>query len=136
MSSILSGADRQTPRRDLGLVRVGVKANAIVLAGHIAVVDTAGYAEHGKVATDLTYLGVFDETIDNTGGADGDVSVLVRTHAAFLLDNDEADAVDQASVGMKCYIHDSTTVSKTSATDTKSLCGVVLEITDEGVWVA
>ena len=39
MSSILSGADRQTPRRDLGLIRVGVKANVIVLAGHIAVVD-------------------------------------------------------------------------------------------------
>lgn len=136
MSSILSGADRQTPRRDLGLIRVGVKANAIVLAGHIAVIDATGYAEQGKTATDLTYLGVFDETIDNTGGADGDVFVLVRTHAAFLLDNSGADAVDQASVGKKCYIHDATTVCKTSAADTKSECGVVLEITNEGVWVA
>ena len=136
MSSILSGADRQTPRRDLGLIRVGLKANVIVLAGHIAVVDAAGYAEQGKTATDLTYLGVFDETIDNTGGADGDVSVLVRTHAAFLLDNSGADAVDQSLVGKKCYIHDATTVCKTSAADTKSECGVVLEVTNDGVWVA
>ena len=136
MSSILSGDDRQTPRRDLGLIRVGVKANVIVLAGHIAVVDAIGYAEHGKTATDLTYLGVFDETIDNTAGADGDVTVLVRTHAAFLLDNSNSDPVDQSSVGMKCYIHDSTTVCKTSAVGTKSQGGVVLEITNEGVWVA
>ena len=136
MSSILSGDDRQTPRRDLGLIRVGVKANVIVLAGHIAVVDATGYAEQGKTATDLTYLGVFDETIDNTAGADGDVTVLVRTHSAFLLDNSNSDPVDQSSVGMKCYIHDSTTVCKTSAVGTKSQCGVVLEITNEGVWVA
>ena len=136
MSSILSGDDRQTPRRDLGLIRVGVKANVIVLAGHIAVVDATGYAEQGKTATDLTYLGVFDETIDNTGGADGDVSVLVRTHAAFLLDNSSADAVDQTLIGKKCYIHDASTVCKTSATNTKSECGVVLEVTTEGVWVA
>ena len=29
MSSILSGSDRQTPRRDLGLISVKLKANAI-----------------------------------------------------------------------------------------------------------
>ena len=42
----------------------------------------------------------------------------------------------QSLVGKKCYIHDSKTVCKTSATNTKSEGGVVLEITNEGVWVA
>ena len=136
MSGILSGSDRQTPRRDLGLIQVAVKANAICFAGHIAVVGSTGFAEPGKTATGLTYLGIFDETIDNTGGADGDVFVMVRTHSAFLFDNASADAVDQSLVGKKCYIHDSKTVCKTSATNTKSEGGVVLEITNEGVWVA
>ncbi len=136
MSSILSGSDRQTPRRELGLISVKVKANAVILAGHIVVAGSTGFAEPGKTATGLTYLGIADETIDNTGGADGDVSILVRTHAAFLLDNLGSDAVDQSLVGKKCYIHDSTTVCKTSATNTKSECGVVLEVTTEGVWVA
>lgn len=84
MSSILSGSDRQTPRRELGLISVKLKANAIIHAGHIVVAGSTGFAEEGKTATGLTYLGIADETIDNTGGSDGDVSVFVRTHAAFL----------------------------------------------------
>ena len=136
MSSILSGSDRQTPRRDLGLIVVPVKANAIVRAGYIAVVGATGFAEEGKTATGLTYLGVFDETIDNTGGADGDCIVKVRNHQAFLFDNASADKVTQALVGKKCYITDAQTVSAPSATNTKSEAGVVLEVTSEGVWIA
>ena len=137
MSSILlNGQDRQTPRRDLGLIRVPVKANVIVRAGFIAVAGSTGFAEEGKTATGLTYLGVFDETIDNTGGTDGDCLVMVRTHQAFLLDNASSDSVTQASVGKKCFITDAQTVSATSATNTKSEAGVVLEVTNEGVWVA
>lgn len=136
MSSILSGTDRQTPRRELGLISVKLKANAIIRAGYIVVAGSTGFAEEGKTATGLTYLGIADQTIDNTGGADGDVSVLVRTHAAFLLDNSSADAVDQTLIGKKCYIHDASTVCKTSAANTKSECGTVLEVTSEGVWVA
>ena len=84
-----------------------------------------------RIAEDLLLLG-------NVGRdrADGDVFVMVRTHSAFLFDNASADAVDQSLVGKKCYIHDSKTVCKTSATNTKSEGGVVLEITNEGVWVA
>lgn len=136
MSSILSQDDRQTPRRDLGLICVAVAANAIVRAGYIAVVNKAGYAIEGAKAKELTYLGVFDETIDNTGGIDGAVTVMVRTHHAFLLDNDVSDPVTQASIGKKCYISTSTSVSATSATDTKSEAGIVLEINENGVWVA
>ncbi len=137
MSSILlNGQDRQTPRRDLGLISVPVKANTVVLAGFIAVAGSTGFAEQGKTATGLTYLGVFDESIDNTGGADGDVFVMVRTHQAFLFDNASADAVTQASVGKKCYITDAQTVSATSATNTKSEAGVVLEVNEHGVWIA
>lgn len=137
MSSILlNGQDRQTSRRDLGLIQVPVKANVIVRAGFIAVAGSTGFAEEGKTATGLTYLGVFDEMIDNTGGADGDVSVMVRTHQAFLFDNASADAVTQASVGKKCYITDAQTVSATSATNTKSEAGVVLEVNEYGVWIA
>lgn len=136
MSSILSGTDRQTPRRDLGLIKVPVKANVVVRAGYIAVVGATGFAEEGKTATGLTFLGVFDETIDNTGGADGDCSVMVRTHQAFLLDNAGADKVAQASVGKKCFITDAQTVSATSAANTKSEAGTVLEVNENGVWVA
>ncbi|MDV2438699.1 hypothetical protein QR665_04195 [Acinetobacter gerneri] len=136
MSGILSQDDRQTPRRDLGLICVAVAANAIVRAGYIAVANKTGFAVEGSKAKDITYLGIFDETIDNTGGADGDVTVMVRTHHAFLLDNDATDPVTQASIGKKCYISTAVSVSGTSATDTKSEAGIVLEINENGVWVA
>lgn len=137
MSSILkNGRDRQTPRRELGLISVKVAANSIVRAGFIAVANATGFAEEGKTATGLTYLGIFDETIDNTGGADGEVTAQVRTHQAFLVANDPADPVVQASIGKKCFITDAETVAETSATNTKSEAGVVLEIDNNGVWIA
>ena len=52
MSSILSGSDRQTPRRDLGLIQVAVKANAICFAGHIAVVGSTGSLNQVKQQRD------------------------------------------------------------------------------------
>lgn len=135
MSSILTQEERQTERREVGLIHVPVKAGATVVAGFMAVVDAMGYAVTATAATDLTYLGRYEDSVDNTEGADGDVYVLVRTHDAFLFENSATDPVTQALFGKPCYIEDHETVAESDAGGTLSAAGRVVGIDENGVWI-
>lgn len=136
MSSILrADIDRNTERRELGLLNVPVKAGVMIRAGFIAVVDATGYALEGKVATDLVYLGRFEDAVDNTDGDDGDAFALVRTYNAFHFANSTTDAVIQVGFGLPCYIQDAETVAATDAGGTLSKAGRVVGIDENGVWI-
>ena len=136
MSSILkNGRDRQTARRDLGLIALKVKADSVIRAGFLVCLDSTGYAIEGKAGTDLVYIGRAEEFVDNTDGLDGDAQVTVRTNNAFLYDNSATDPVTQASLGRPCFIEDGQTVAKTDATGTLSQAGRVVGIDIDGVWI-
>lgn len=128
-------ADRNTPKKDGKLIAVPVAAGAKCFAGGIAVANATGYGAPGSTALNLTYLGRFEEFKDNTGGADGDLTVLVDRGSAFLFKNSGADAVTQASLGKVCYIEDDETVALTDGTNTRSPAGIVVEVAANGVWV-
>ena len=127
--------DRNTPYSDGEMIAVPVAANAVIFAGGIAVANASGFATVGSTATTLTYLGRFDESVSNTGGANGAVDVMVRRKAAFKWKNSGADAVTQASLGKVCYIVDDETVAATSGTNTRSAAGKVIDLDTDGVWV-
>ena len=135
MSSILTQEERQTERREVGLIHVPVKAGATVVAGFIAVVDATGHAVTATAATGLTYLGRYEDSVDNTEGGDGDVYVLVRTHDAFLFANSATDPVTQALFGKPCYIENKETVAETDAGGTLSVAGRVVGVDENGVWI-
>lgn len=128
-------ADRNTPMKDGELISVPVAANAVIHAGGLTVADATGYAAPGSVATTLTYLGRAEESVDNTGGANGAKTVLVRRKKAFKFANSGADAVTQAELGKTCYVVDDQTVAKTNGTNTRSAAGTVLGVEADGVWV-
>lgn len=128
-------ADRNTPMRDGELISVPVAATAKCYAGGMAVANASGYAAPGSTATGLTYLGRFEETVDNTGGSNGAKSVLVRRKQAFKWKNSLTDAVTQAELGQTCYIVDDETVAKTDGAGTRSPAGKVLGVEADGVWV-
>jgi hypothetical protein len=128
-------ADRATEQKEGVLVSIPVKANVKCYAGGIAV-TSGGYAAPGSVATTLTYVGMFTETVDNTGGADGAKSVLVRRGRAFKWSNSTStDEITQADIMADCYIVDDETVAKTSGTSTRSKAGKVIGVDATGVWV-
>ncbi len=126
--------DRNTPMKDVELIPVPVAA-VKVFAGGLAAANATGYATPGATATTLTYLGRFEETVDNTGGAAGAKTVLVRRGVAFKFANLGADPVTQASQGKVCYIVDDQTVAATNGTNTRSAAGVVVGVEADGVWV-
>ena len=130
----LATSDRDTPRREKGLLIVPIAATTLVRNGLIACVNADGYAVEGATATDLIYLGCFEETLNNEGTA-GEVSVRIRTDNAFQFENSSADPVTQANFGDVCFIEDNQTVAATDGTGTRSKAGRVVGIDENGVWV-
>lgn len=128
-------ADRNTPMKDGEVVAVPMAANAKIFAGALAVANATGYAAPGSTATTLTYLGRAEEFKDNTGGADGATTILVRRKKAFKWKNAASDLVTQAELGKTCYIVDDETVAKTTGGNTRSAAGKVVGIESDGVWV-
>ncbi|MFZ5774032.1 MAG: hypothetical protein ACOY3Z_00910 [Thermodesulfobacteriota bacterium] len=128
-------ADRNTPMKDGDLIPMPVAASTKCYAGGMAVANATGYAAPGSTAATLTYLGRFENTVDNTAGADGDKSVNVRRGRAFKWKNSGTDPVTQASFGKACYIVDDETVAATNGTNTRSAAGIVIGVESDGVWV-
>lgn len=126
--------DRNTQMKDGELIPVPVAAAAKIFAGGIVAANATGFAVKGATATTLTYIGRAEEMVDNTSGADGAVSILVRRGKAFKFKND-ADAVVQADLGKVCYIVDDETVAKTNGTGTRSAAGIVVGVDADGIWV-
>ena len=127
-------AARNTPERAGDVVGYPVKASVKPILGGIAVLN-AGYAAPGTTATGLIAIGRFEETVDNTAGSNGDVSVQVK-RGTFKFGNSSAgDLIAQADVGADCYIVDDQTVAKTNGTNTRSVAGKIIAVDADGVWV-
>lgn len=127
--------DRNTPMKDGELIPAPVATNVKIYAGALVAANATGYATPGATATTLTYLGRAEEYVDNTGGADGAKTVLIRRKKAFKFKNAGADLVTQAELGKTCYIVDDETVAKTNGTSTRSAAGTVLGVDTDGVWI-
>jgi hypothetical protein len=127
--------DRNTPFKEGGLISVPVAAGVKIFSGALVALNAAGYATPGAVSATLTYLGRSDSYADNTVGADGAATVLVRRHCMFKFLNSGADPVAQADVGKTCYILDDQTIAKTSAAAARSAAGKVMGVEADGVWV-
>jgi hypothetical protein len=110
-----------------------VKGSTTIFQGAL-VVMAAGLAVPGSTATGLTVLGVAVETVVNDGD-DGDASITTK-RGTFRFHNLGADAVTAAEIGQDCFIVDDQTVAKTSATDTRSVAGKVIDVDANGVWVS
>lgn len=129
-------ADRNTPMKDAELIAVLVAASVKIFAGALVAANATGYATPGATATTLTYLGRAEEYVDNSAGADGAKTVMVRRGKAFKFKNSGTDAVTQAELAKTCYIVDDETVSKTNAGgNTQSAAGKVVGVETDGVWV-
>lgn len=128
--------ERDTLRRDGNRAAYPVLAATKVLAGTLAVLTAAGYAQGGAVATTLKAVGVFDETVDNTAGASGDLKAPVRRDGWFRFANSAAaDAITIADIGNSCYVVDNQTVAKTDGTGARSVAGKIRDVDAVGVWI-
>lgn len=125
--------DRNTPLKNAEVIGVPAATNAVIHAGAIVVANATGYAAPGSTAVGLTYLGRAEESVNNTSGADGAATVLVRRLNAFKWAND--GSISQAHQGKTAYIVDDQTLAATDGTGTRSAAGRIVGIESDGVWI-
>jgi hypothetical protein len=121
----------KTVVRDLRPLATGVKA----IKGGLAACKVTGFFGPATGDPDEVIVGRFYETVDNTTGANGAKSANVdhfRERTVFLLVNASVAPVTVTSRERACYAEDDQTVS---ADDGATFCGVVYDVTNEGVWV-
>jgi len=127
--------DRNTANKDTELLPVKLAAATTAEAGHLAAVNAAGFAVPASDAAGLTVVGVFEETVTNSG-ANGDVTTTVRRQKAFLLGNDATNPVPQASLGKDVFVKTSTTVCVTAGATNDIVAGTFLGFEGTQCWVA
>jgi hypothetical protein len=113
------------------LIVLPVRAGARIRQGALVMIS-GGYAEEAAPGTGKIALGVAQETVDNTGGADGAKEVLVR-RGVFRFENDPADRVGLTELGKNVYATGPNTVAKGSSG--RSAAGRALRVDGDYVWV-
>lgn len=127
--------ERDTIKRDGSLLSLAVAAAVVMYAGALAARDGSGNATPGATATTLRGVGRVAKTVDNSGGAAGDLGVSIEK-GIFQFDNSTAaDEISNADIGNDCYIVDDQTVAKTDGTSTRSVAGKVFDVDSNGVWI-
>lgn len=128
-------------RKIANVVALPVKADAIINPGEGVCLDATGDAVPAAdgVATLISFGVCFDQAVDNTGGADGDV--YVRAHGgqgyAYALRNSAAgaDFLAKSDRGATVYWAGANIVAKTDDTGARSAAGTLFDVDENGVWV-
>jgi hypothetical protein len=124
--------ERLTNAREGYIFGVPLAAGAKVFQGGVVVLNATGYGKAGLTAVSLIAAGVAQETVDNTGGADGALRAEVRRGVFGLV----ADAsVTQAAVGKTVYLMDDQTVHATDGAGTRSAAGTLVDLESTVAWV-
>ncbi|MFB0874576.1 MULTISPECIES: hypothetical protein [unclassified Sphingobium] len=126
--------DRPTKRRAKGQP-VRKMAAVKVYAGTIVALNASGYLTNGVVATTLVDPCVAQETVDNSGGAAGDLSCRTEKGVWQFANSSSTDTIGITEIGKSCYIVDNQTVAKTDGGGTRSIAGKVYDVDAQGVWV-
>lgn len=114
--------EKQGAQAPLQYISIPVKANTVIYAGALVVVD-AGYAAPARTATGLLAAGRAAATVDNTGGSAGAKSIRVD-RGAFAADNSASgDLIAQADLLKTVYFVDDHTVAKTDNSGARSAAG-------------
>lgn len=123
-----------TATRRPGLIfQYPVAATVKTLIGTLAALDADDDLVLATDAASRRVVGLFVAEVDNTDGADGDLSCDVEA-GCFLLANSEANAVSDAHIGKVCYVEDNQTVASAAGTNAV-VAGIVAKVTADGVWV-
>lgn len=124
---------RNTPEREGKKIVVPI-GKVCIYGGTLVALDASGYAIPAKKAADLTVIGRAEETVDNSSGTAGAMTITVK-RGVFKWDNDSAasNKIKAAHLMKPCYVLDECTV--TSSETGSSVAGKVISVDEDGVYV-
>jgi hypothetical protein len=128
-------APRNTVRRTGSDRSVGVAANAVIFSGALVCRNANGFLVPGSASTTLVALGRAEESV--TGTATNGEAVCRVAAGVFRWSNSASgDLITIADIGNDCFIVDDDQVAKTSASNTRSVAGRIIDVDAQGVWVS
>lgn len=128
-------AARYTPQA-LGDVRsIPVAANARIFAGGLVQIAASGFAVAGVATAANVAVGRAEETVDNTGGANGAVNVKVRRGVFRYANSVAGDLITRADIGKQVFVVDDDQVAKTNNAGARPAAGICFDVDAQGVWV-
>jgi hypothetical protein len=92
-----------------------VAAAAVIHANALICVNTSGYAVPATTTADFLTMGVALTAADNTGGANGAISVAYQRRVSLWMKNLVGTPVLLAHVGQQALVHDDETVKAPGA---------------------
>jgi hypothetical protein len=109
---------------------IPVKANTKIEAGGLFGVDSSGYAVNIAATGVAKVAGRAEQTADNTGGANGAISIQGR-RGALLMQNSSSAALTSADFGTDVYAQNAETV-RGDQDDAEAVAGTFLGFADDG----
>lgn len=125
-------SDRNAPRTRGEIISLPVAASTKIFAGGLVAINSNGYLVPASDTVGLKVIGVADEAVDNSNGANGDVRVKV-SRCAVKFGNSATHAVTQVNVGSVVFVEDEGTVASQSTNSVPA--GLAIELEADGVWV-
>ncbi len=110
-----------------------VAASTSLLEGEEVMLNSSGLAISGADTASCTYAGVAMQSVDNSSGAAGDLSINVYFGPHQVL---SAETETQAKVQTLAYISDNQTIADVGTVSNNVLVGLRTEFVDSGTcWV-
>lgn len=120
----ISAAKKSVDRQD-GDVYSFKQAAVKIWEGALVSVNAAGYVTNATDAANDVFVGVADETVDNSGGAAGDKSIKVRRTGVYTVVFGGTATI--ADVNTLVYVVDNQTVDLVGVTTNDVLVGRIVE---------
>ncbi len=97
-----------------------------IFEGALVAINAAGYAVNGGDDANAVIVGIADESVDNSAGSNGSLSIKVRRTGVFTFN--AAWSAAQADVNTLVYASDNQSVDLVGTTTNDVLVGRVVEV--------
>lgn len=129
--------DKNIRTRATAAARTGVAeaaANAVIFKGAAIAKNAAGFVVPASDTAALVVVGIAEENVNNTGGANGAKTVKYITDIEVEMEN-AGGAITQASKYLACSVSDDQSVTTPAVALNDVVMGQVREFTATKVWV-
>ena len=110
--------------KDSKLVSLPIAANAIIFRGALVKINAAGYVEPCSSEAGAVFAGVSRESMDNTGGSNGEQLMQIESRDAFYV---AAVGMGADDLGKKVYALDDNTAQLAAGTNLQE-AGKIIEV--------
>ena len=127
---------RSTPEKLSPRTRsVPLLANARVWQGGMVQIAATGFGVAAVATAANVTVGVAVASVDNSGGANGAVSVDVLRGTYRFVNSAGGDLIGRTEIGKPVYVVDDQTVAKTDNGGARPVAGICYDLDAQGVWV-